>query len=474
MIVSVVTIDGSTVVLPSTVVESLKVKMRGSLLTPDEREYEEARRIWNGLIDRRPALIARCTGTADIIQAVQFAREHSLLISVKGGGHNVAGKAVCDGGLMIDLSLMNGVRVDPTSRTARVEPGCALGDVDHETQQFGLVLPSGIVTTTGVAGLTLGGGFGWLSRKWGLTCDHLKSADLITAKGELVHVNEQENEDLLWGLRGGGGNFGIVTSFEFKLRPLGPEVTAGLVFHPLEEAEKVLKFFRQFLIENPERVTGIIIWRIAPPLAFIRKEFHGKPVVAMGACYAGPAQEGRQVLAPLKEYGFPVGDILIPKPFVIHQATLDKTQSKGNLYYWKSEYFVALTNEIISALSRQAGNISSPHSVIALFQVGGAINQVAEDETAYSYRDAGFVLNINAQWTDKGESTRHIGWARECWHSILPYSMGGGYTNFASQDEDEDRVQSAYGAEKYERLVALKTYHDPDNFFRLNQNIKPQ
>jgi FAD/FMN-containing dehydrogenase len=366
------------------------------------------------------------------------------------------------------------VRVDPASNTARVEPGCNLGDVDHETQQFGLVLPAGIVTTTGVAGLTLGGGFGWLSRTWGLTCDHLKSADLITANGEFVQVNSQENEDLFWGIRGGGGNFGIVTSFEFDLRPLGPEVTAGLVFHPLEEAENVFKYFRKFLVDASEEVTGIALWRIAPSVPFIKQEFHGKPVVAMGACYAGPAEEGRQVLAPLKEYGTPIGDILGSKPFVVHQATLDRTQAKGNMYYWKSEYFVALSNEIITALSRQAGNLSSPLSVLTLFQVGGAVCRVAEDETAYSYRDAGLVLNINAQWTDKAASDQHITWARETWHSILPYSMGGGYTNFASYDEDEDRVQSAYGAEKYERLVALKTFYDPDNFFRLNQNIKPQ
>ena len=465
------TISGGEVALEAATVDSFAACLRGALLTPGGDGYDEARSIWNGMIDRRPGLIAMCEGTADVIATVRFAREHDLLVSVRGGGHNVSGNAVCDGGLMISLARMNAVRVDPSSRRARVSPGARLGDLDHETQAFGLVAPAGIVTTTGVAGLTLGGGFGWLSRKWALTCDNLHSVDLVTSEGELVRASADENADLFWGLRGGGGNFGIATSFELGLHPFGPEAAAGLVFHPIGAARDLLAFFRDFLADAPEEVTGIFLLRTAPPAPFLPPEFHGKPVAAVGACYAGPAEAGMKALDPLKRYGSPIGDILFPKPFVQHQRVIDAGQPSGSRYYWKSEYFTDLPEALIDVLISHAETFSSPLSVMALFQVGGAVARVGEDETAYGHRGARFAMNVNAQWLEASEDETHLAWARRCWQATRSFSTGGGYINFQSQDEGDDRVQASYGDAKFARLTELKARYDPNNFFRMNQNI---
>jgi len=466
-------LSGEATNLSDSEISSFKKNFSGSLLNKNDKEYNEARLIWNGMINKHPALIARCKNSRDVSLAVKFARNHNLLVSIRGGGHNVAGNAVCDDGLMIDLSLMNNVSVDQKKMTAILGPGCTLGNADLETQKYGLVIPAGIVTSTGVAGLTLGGGFGWLSRKWGLTCDHLISVEVVTAEGEIIKANANENSDLFWGLKGGGGNFGIVTSFEFKLRELGPEITGGLIIYKLEDTEKVLSFYNEYISTAPREVTTVLVYRYCPPAPFIKEEFHGKPIFAIGALYAGRADKGLEIFKPLKRFGSPIGDAIVPKPFVTHQAMLDAGQPKGASYYWKSEYLKEVPQGLSEKFVEQTINTSSAASIIAAFQLGGAITDVGEEDTAYSFRNAEFVININTQWQNNSESEKHINWARKTQQLAAPYSMGSGYINFASSDETPERVTKTYGEEKYKKLVALKRKYDPENFFRLNQNIKP-
>ncbi len=412
----------------------------------------------------------RCVGVADVKFAVRFARDHELLVSVRGGGHNVAGSAVCDGGLVIDLSRMKGVHVDPVRRKARAQPGLTLGDLDHETQAFGLAVPAGIVTTTGIAGLTLGGGFGWLNRKYGLTCDNLLSADVVTADGEMVTASPEENEDLFWGIRGGGGNFGIVTSFEYRMHEVGPTVLAGPVVYPMAEAPEVLRFYRDFVADSPDELTAIPTLRIAPPAPFLPEHVHGKPIIAVFVCYCGSIEEGERVLRPLRAFGSPMADVIVPKPFVMHQAMLDAVQPPGRNYYWNSDDLLDLTDDAIDTIVAHSEAITSPHTIVPIFQFGGVASRVAEDATAYSHRNAYGALNCNASWTE-GEPEQHIQWARDFSTAMQPYSAGV-YVNFLS-DESDDRIMAAYGAAKYERLVTLKNKYDPTNFFRINQNIRP-
>lgn len=471
--IRVTAITGGETVLEEATVEAFKSSLRGELLASGDEGYDEARAIWNGMIDKRPALIARCTGVADVIDAVNFARTNNVLVSVRGGGHNVAGKALVDGGLMIDLSLMKGIHVDPKARTARAQPGCTLGDLDRETQAFGLAAPAGIVSTTGIAGLTLGGGIGWLSRKHGLTSDNLLSVDVVTADGRFLTASEDENADLFWGVRGGGGNFGIVTSFEYRLHPVGPIVVGGLVLHPMEKAREFLRFVREFAASAPEELTVIPLLRRAPPAPFVPVEAHGAPVVAAAVMYAGPIEEGQRLVQPLKDFGSPLADVIGPKPFMALQTIFDAAAAPGNQYYLKSEYMFDLSDGAIDAIVTHATRITSPLSLAAFFQLGGAVRRVGEDDTAFSHRDAAFALNIQASWLDPEESAVHIRWTREFWTAMKPFSTGGVYVNFLSEDEGEDRVTAAYGAAKQERLVALKNKYDPTNFFRLNQNIKP-
>ena len=456
--------------LAESALDGLKGSVRGEVIRSGDPGYDEVRKVWNAMIDRRPAVILRCTGTADVIKAVRFAREHDLLVSIRGGGHNVAGLALCDDGLLIDLSRMKGVHVDTQQRIVRAQPGATLGDLDHESQAFGLAVSAGIVTTTGIAGLTVGGGFGWITPKHGLTIDNLLSAEVVTAEGEVVKASPNDNPDLFWGIRGGGGNFGIVTSFEYQAYPVGPTVFSGLIAHPMEKATDVLRLVRDFLVDAPEEVAVIPALRIAPPSPLLPQELHGKPVIQVFACYIGPLEEGDRVLQRLRKFGTPAADTLGPHLFTDHQSMFDAVQPAGRNYYWKSEDLPPLSDAAIDTIVAHAEKITSPHSVVALFQLGGAASRVPEDACAYSHRDAKHALNINASWTDE-DSDRHIAWARDFDAAMQPYTVGV-YVNFLS-NEGQDRVKAAYGPEKYQRLVALKKKYDPTNFFRVNQNIQP-
>ena len=453
--------------------EGLADAFGGELVLPADPGYDAARAIWNGAIDRRPACVARCTGVADVVAAVRFARERNLLVAVRSGGHGVGGQALCDGGLVIDLSPMKGIRVDLAARTARAEAGVLWGELDRETQLHGLATVGGIVTHTGIAGLTLGGGIGWLMRKHGATVDNLLSADVVTAQGEIVTASEEENPDLFWAIRGGGGNFGIVTSFEYRLHPVGPIVLAGPVFHPLEDAPEVLRFYREFIAAAPDELTTIFDLSVAPPVPFLPEEVHGKPIVMVGACYAGSPDEGAEVVRPLKQFGRPIVDLLEPKPYTALQSMFDPLVPHGWHRYWKSVELPPLNDDAIDTLVEHASAVTSLKSYCIVFQLGGALARVGGDETAFSQRDATHNVNINAVWTeDDVAGERHVAWARDFYSAMQPHAGERVYLNFLG-DEGADRVRQAYGARQYERLVALKRTYDPTNFFRLNQNIPP-
>ena len=459
------------VVIPD--LDRLRDAIHGSVIEPGDERYDAARAIWNGAIDRRPACVARCTGVADVVAAVRFARERDLLVAVRAGGHGVGGHAICDGGLVIDLSPMKGIRVDPVARTARAEAGVLWGELDRETQLHGLATVGGIVTHTGIAGLTLGGGIGWLMRKHGVTVDNLLSADVVTAQGEMVTASEEENPDLFWGIRGGGGNFGIVTSFEYRLHPVGPVVLAGPVFHPHEDAPEVLRFYREFIAAAPDELTTIFELSVAPPLPFLPEEVHGKPVVMVGACYAGSPDEGAEVVRPLKQYGRPIVDLLEPKPYTALQSMFDPLVPHGWHRYWKAVEVPPLTDDAIDTLVEHSSAPTSPRSYTIVFQLGGALARVGEDETAFSQRDAAHNVNINAVWTEEDpDAERHIAWARGFFDAMQPHAGGRVYLNFLGE-EGGNRVRQAYGAQNHERLVELKRAYDPTNFFRMNQNISP-
>jgi FAD/FMN-containing dehydrogenase len=451
----------------------LAESFRGELLLPPSPGYDVGRQIWNGVFDRHPACIARCTGAADVIAAVRFAREHELSVAVRSGGHGVAGHAVCDGGLVIDLSPMKGIRVDVQARTARAQAGVLWGELDRETQLHGLATVGGIVTHTGIAGLTLGGGIGWLMRKYGATVDNLLSVDLVTADGDLVTASTDENPELFWGVRGGGGNFGVVTSFEYRLHPVGPIVLAGPIFHRLEDAPELLRFYREFAAAAPDELTTIFELSVAQPLPFLPAEVHGESIVWIGGCYAGPTQEGADVVRPLKEFGKPIADLLEPKPYQALQSSFDPFVPHGWHRYWKSVELPCLTDDAIDTLVESASAQTSPLSYCIVFQLGGALGRVGRDETAFTQRDAAYNVNINAVWTpEDDDAERHIRWAGDYFSAMQPYARDRVYVNFLG-DEGSDRVRHAYGAATYDRLARLKATYDPDNFFRLNQNIRP-
>lgn len=472
--IKTITLSHEETYLTEDALENLKGLIQGDVLLRSDEDYDQARKLWNGMIDKCPALIVRCTGPADVIDSIKFARKHNLLVSVRGGGHNVAGNALCDDGMVIDLSKMKGIRVDLKSSTARAQAGVTLGELDRETQVFGLSVPSGIVTTTGIAGLTLGGGFGYVARKYGLSIDNLISVDMVTAEGELLTASKTENEDLFWGLCGGGGNFGVVTSFEYKLRPIGPIVLGGMLLHPMEAATEFLRFYRDFIADAPDELTVVPLLRLAPPAPFLPKELHGKSVVGVIVLYSGPVEEGEKLIAPLRQYGKPLIDGIGPKPFRVLQSLLDASAKPGFNYYVKSEFLPSLSDDMIDTLVDHASRITSPLSVIAGFHLGGAVSRVDEDATAYSHRDAAYSLILNTAWIDPAESEKHIKWTRTFWKALQPFSVGGSYVNFQSFDEGEDRVKTTYGTAKLERLSMLKQKYDPSNFFRLNRNIKPQ
>ncbi len=453
-------------------VEKLREGFRGPLTRPEDPGYEDVRKIWNGQIARRPALIASCTGVADVLAALRFARERGLSVAVRGGGHAVAGHALCEDGIVVDLSPMTAIHVDPGARVARAQGGALWSHLDRETQAFGLAVTGGIVTHTGIGGLTLGGGIGHLMRKYGLTIDSLRSCDLVTAEGEFLRASADENADLFWGLRGGGGNFGIVTSFEYDIHPVGPTVLAGLVMYPMDEAPDVLGLLRDFSADAPDGVGILGNLRLAPALPVVPPELHGKPVVALVVCYAGDVDEGREALAPVTSFRSPAVNAVVPKPYLAHQSMFDAALPHGRHYYWKSRSLPPLSDDLIGVIVDHASQVTSPHSSIPIFTLGGAVSRVADDATAYSSRDAAHDINIVAAWEpDDPEPDRHIAWVRGLWDDLRPYATGV-YVNFLS-DESQDQVRAAYGDAKYQRLVDLKSRYDPDNVFRFNQNIRP-
>ena len=406
------TLEGGTVDLPMDAVEAFGARLRGELLMPQSPGYEDARSVWNAMIDRRPALIAQCVGTADVVEAVRFASEHALLNAVKSGGHNIAGQAVCEGGLMIDVSQMGGVWVDPASRTARAQTGCTLGCVDRETQLHGLAAVMGFVSTTGAAGVTVGGGFGYLTRKYGWTCDNLRSVEVVTADGAVRTASKADNADLFWAICGGGGNFGIVTSFEYELYPVGPEIFSGAIAWRGEDAPEVLEFFRSFAAEAPPELTCVLGLRLAPSAPWLPKEMHGKPIVLTVVCHAGSVEQGERDLAALKAFGAPVGDVVTRRPYVQQQALLDATQPKGRRYYWKSDYLPGIDPKAFPVLLEHFGRIASPHSAILLFQLEGALNGLPENHCAAGARDTKWVMNITGSWERPEDDDRNIAWAR--------------------------------------------------------------
>jgi FAD/FMN-containing dehydrogenase len=444
---------------------------RGELVLPTDATYEVHRAVWNGSINRFPAVIARCAGVADVIEAVRFARRTGLTAAVRSGGHSFPGLSVCDGGVVIDLSLMNGVRVDLASRTVRAQAGIRLGELDRETQAFGLAVPAGIVTHTGLAGLTLGGGIGWLMRKYGLTIDQLISADVVTASGDVLTASDRENPDLFWGLRGGGGNFGIVTEFEFRLNPVGPEVLAGPIIWPMEQSADVLRFYRDWITDVADDLTTIVVHRMAPPLEVIPSELHGRPIVTVICCYAGSVEDGEKVIRPMREFGSPLLDLCAPKPFVDHQAMFDPSFPEGWWYYFRSCNVAALTDPVIDITAERAQQTTSSLTAFPIFQLGGAISRVGDDETAYHGRRAAHTFNINATTASSDGFAQEREWSRSFWTALSPYHSSV-YVNFL-MEEGQQRVRDAYGAAKYDRLRLLKQQYDPDNFFRLNQNIAP-
>ena len=442
-------------------VAAFKAGLRGQLLRPGDDAYDGARKIWNGMFDRRPALIARCAGTADVVSAVNFARDQGLQVAVRGGGHSFPGHSVCDGGLIIDLSPMRGIRVDPAARTAQAQPGAKWIDFDHETQAFGLATTGGTASDTGIAGLTLGGGLGWLSSKHGLTVDNLLSADVVTADGRFLTASAKENQDLFWGLRGGSGNFGVVTSFDYQLHAVGPTILGGMVVYPVAKAKEVLRFYREFSKAAPDELT-IYAGILNPP--------DSETVIALICCYCGPLDKGAAVVRPIKSIGSPLQDVLGPIPYAAQQSLTDAGFPAGSYYYTKGGFLADLTDQAIEVFEEYAATKPSPLSGVVVQTVCGAASRVDSKATAFPHRRFPYAPVIVSQWLDAADSDTNVAWARDFWKALEPFASGA-YVNDLGRD-DEDRIRIAYGA-NYERLAALKKKYDPDNFFRLNPNIKP-
>ena len=451
-------------------------RFRGQLITADHADYDNARAVWNGTVDRHPRLIARCTGTADVAAAVRFARDHDLEIAVRGGGHNVAGTSVCDDGIVIDLSAMRAVWVDPASRTARVQGGALWADVDHETQAHGLATTGGIVGHTGVAGLTLGGGIGWLMRKHGLAIDNLLAAEVVTADGNIMLASEHEHPDLFWALRGGGGNFGVVTSFWFSLHPVGPIVTAGPVFWAAEDTTDVLRFYRDFAAEAPDELGNVVRLGTVPPLPVIPAELHFRPAIAVASCYAGAVEQGEEAVRELRGFGAPLVDLVGTTPYVAHQSGLDDTTPHGWHYYWKATNLAGLTDDVIAVIADNAYAASSPRTYAAMFHMGGAVARVPHDATAYGGRDMPHNIIIDAAWLPEKSSElaeTETTWARQFLQALQPHRNPSVYVNFLDADDDASRLREAYSGATYRRLAEVKAKYDPDNAFHHNQNIRP-
>jgi FAD/FMN-containing dehydrogenase len=453
-------------------IAALRAAIGGRVLQAQDEGYEQARQIWNAMIDRYPALIVQCTGTDDIVLALRFARQHGLEVAVRGGGHNIAGHSISDGGLMIDLSGLRAVEVSPAKRRAWVQPGATLADLDAATQRHGLATPVGINSTTGIAGLTLGGGFGWLTREHGMTVDNLLSAEVVTADGSRLRASADENADLFWGLRGGGGNFGIVTSFEFQLHPVGPEIYAGLLVYPLEQGAQVLRGWRDFADTAPESVSAWIVVRHAPPLPFLPLGSHGRKVVVVAVACTAPAAKREALIAPLLQLGKPYGSFIGPQPYAQWQQAFDPLLTPGARNYWKSHNFSTLSDEVLDTIVAFADQLPAPGSEIFLAHIGGAPNRVAGDATAYAQRDAKFVMNVHGRWQTPAEDATGVAWARSLFAACEPFASSGAYTNFMTADE-AGRVQAAYGA-SHARLQRIKHRYDPENIFHLNPNVLPR
>jgi FAD/FMN-containing dehydrogenase len=458
----IVTSNGADRILENAEVAAFAAKLRGPLLRQGDPGYDAARQVWNGMIDRRPALIVRCAGTADVMAAVGFAGENRVLVSVKGGGHNITGNAVCEGGLMIDLSPMKSVRVDLQKHTARAEAGLTWGEFNRETQAFGLATTGGVVSTTGIAGLTLGGGLGWLMGKHGLSCDNLLSADIVTADGRLLTVSAEQNQDLFWGLRGGGGNFGVVTSFEYRLHPV-TSVLAGMVIHPMDKAKEVLRFYRDFARSSPDEVISA---------AALMTSQEGVPVAAIAVSYIGDIAAGEAALAPVRRFGAPLVDTIGPTSYVELNSMLDAAVPYGGVQrYWKSSFLKELGDDLLDIFVTRSAKLLSPMSMVLFFHMHGAATRIDRNETAFGLRQDQWDYDVISQWTDPAETAQHVQWTRDFWNAVEPFATGEVYVNHLDAEE-ATRIRAAYGGH-YDRLVALKNKYDPTNLFRLNQNIRP-
>lgn len=461
-------------VLEETKVRALAGLLHGQLIQPDDPEYDQARAVWNGMIDRRPALIARCADVSDVIAAVNFARENNLLLAVRGGGHNVAGSAVCDGGLVIDLSAMRNIQVDPEARTARAEGGVTWGELDAATQSYDLAVPGGVVSETGIAGLTLGGGLGWLRRKFGLSIDALIAADVVTADGRYLRASAEENADLFWALRGGGGNFGVVTSFEYRLYPVGPEVMFAYVFYPAAIAKDALRFYREYTAAAPDEVSSFAIFGSVPHLPMFPLYAQGAPFITFAAMYCGPVAEGQRVLQPLRTFASPIADLSAPMPYVDVQRVMDEDYPAGKMrYFWKSIYLESLDDTVIAHLIEHNRRRPSQHSTLDIWQLGGAMSRIGAKDTAFGRRSAPYLLGVEANWENPQDDAENIAWTRKTADGMQRFSDGAEYLNFPGfMERGEAALRATYGS-NYERLVAIKHKYDPTNLFRLNANIKP-
>jgi hypothetical protein len=471
---SITTRGGTTKSISTDIIDNFRAEMRGELITPTDNQFESSRKIWNGMIDKKPVLIARCAGVEDVINAVKFSKEHNLFFSIRGGGHNVAGTAIAEGGLVVDLSAMRNVTVDPEQRVAHAEGGVRLGDLDYETQKFNLAAPVGLVSETGVAGLTLHGGAGWLLRKHGLTIDNLVSANVVTADGQLKKASENENSDLFWAIRGGGGNFGVVTGFEFKLHPVGPTVWMSVPMYPLDRAKEVMSACCGYMQNAPEDLMVLGVYWSAPEVPEVPEQYHGAPVVILLGCYTGPFEEGEKVIAPLREIGTPIADLSAPMTWVEAQKFLDEDYPEGAFYYWKSIYMNHLNGEVLEALSRHAGVRPSPESSIDVWMLGGEMNRIGPTDTAFCKRDAPYMLGIEANWNNQEEASANINWAKNVVKDMQRFTKGGSYLNFPGfVEEKEALLQGSYGP-NLERLREIKAKYDPSNLFSGTLNIEPK
>ncbi|AKU06753.1 FAD-binding oxidoreductase [Haloferax gibbonsii] len=466
--------DRSYPAVDDATIRDLDARLRGDALGPEADGYEEARTVWNAMIDRYPAVVVRPADTNDVVAAVTFARQYGLAVAVQGGGHNIAGHGVCDGGLLIDCSSMTEIQVDVETNTARVEPGVTVGEFDRATQVHGLAAPAGIISETGLAGLTLGGGWGWLSRSYGLTIDSLRSVEVVTADGEVRHASEDEHEDLFWGIRGGGGNFGVVTDFEFRLHEVGPMVLAGVLVYPFEVAGDLLRFHREFTASAPDELCCYASVRTAPSASFVPADVRGERVVTAYLCYAGALEDGERAIRPLREFQEPTVDLVRPRQYTEFQGLFDDVYPPGYRNYWKSQFVseAGLSDGAIETLVDYANSVTSPYTSIVIEHLGGAISRLDSDASAYAHRDAGYSFNIFTRWTDASEDDEHVAWTREFFAAMAPHLSDGVSVNFLSREGNE-RVRAAFG-DNYDRLVELKRQYDPENLFRVNQNIAPR